>query len=139
MVEQPKSGGLRIQSGLDESVEVLANRVIGAGIEVHRTLGPGHLESVYENAFCIELTQSGVSFIRQHPVRVSYKGHDVSEGRMDLVIDNAIIIELKAVESLAPIHEAQLIAYLKATGLHLGLLMNFNVPVLKNGLKRVIV
>jgi GxxExxY protein len=116
----------------------LARSVIGAAIEVHRHLGPGFLESVYEEALVIELDLRGIHLERQKPVAVVYKGHQIGEGRVDLLVGNELLVELKAVETLAPIHEAQLISYLKATGCHLGLLINFNVPTLRAGLQRVV-
>src|SRR5262245_30369798 len=119
-------------------LDQLASTVIGAAIEVHRVLGPGFLESVYEEALAVELKLRGIPFGRQVPVAVDYKGHRVGEGYLDLLIKEELVIELKAVEALAPVHTAQVISYLKTTGLLLGLLINFNVPVLKNGLKRII-
>lgn len=116
----------------------LSEVVIGAGVEVHRHLGPGYLESVYEEALALELELRGVPFRRQVPVSVSYKGRAVGEGRLDLLVDGKLVVELKAIDGLAPIHHAQVISYLKTTGLRLGLLMNFNVPVLIHGLKRVV-
>jgi GxxExxY protein len=114
----------------------LSHAVIGAAIEVHRELGPGFLESLYEEALCIELTERGIAFQRQYTISVGYKGHPIGEGRLDLLVDKRLIVELKAVESLLPIHSAQLLSYLKATGLGVGLLINFNVPVLAKGIKR---
>jgi GxxExxY protein len=111
--------------------------VIGAAIEVHRTLGPGHLESVYENALIIELAERGIPFEAQFPVSIYYKNHLVGTGKVDLLVGDLAIVEIKAVEALAPIHTAQLISYLKITGKRLGLLINFNVRVLKDGIKRV--
>ena len=112
--------------------------MIGAAIEVHRVLGPGFLESVYEEAFCVELTARRIPFTRQIPAAVTYKGHQVGEHRLDVLVSGQLIVELKAVDELAPIHTAQLISYLKATGRRLGLLINFNVPVLKEGIKRIV-
>jgi GxxExxY protein len=116
----------------------LARTVIGAAIEVHRHLGPGYLEGVYEEALVVELGLRGVPFERQKPIAVTYKGHNVGEGRVDLLVGDELLVELKAVEALAPIHKAQLLSYLKATGCHLGLLINFNVPVLRAGVQRVV-
>jgi GxxExxY protein len=116
----------------------LAHAVIGAAIEVHRLIGPGFLESVYEEALCVELQLRGIPFIRQPIVSVDYKNHVVGEGRLDLLVGNALIVELKAVDALAPIHTAQVISYLKTTGHQLGLLINFNVPILRDGIKRII-
>jgi GxxExxY protein len=121
-----------------EELDQLAHAVIGAAIEVHRILGPGFLESVYEDALCVELELRGIPFANQKEIKLYYKGHDVGKDRLDVLVAEKLIVELKAVEALAPIHSAQVISYLKATGLHLGLLINFNVPVLKNGIKRVV-
>ena len=115
-----------------------AKRVIGAGIEVHRLLGPGYLEKVYEEALAIELALLDIPFRRQHPVSVPYKGHAIGEGFLDFLVGDCLIVELKAVIAFADIHRAQVMSYLKATGLTLGLLMNFHVPCLKDGIKRVV-
>jgi GxxExxY protein len=119
-------------------VEELAFDLIGAAIAVHRELGPGYLEMVYENALCVELGIRKIPYSRQHPISLNYKGHNVGEGRLDILVDNCLVVELKAVESLSPIHKAQVISYLKVTGCELGLLINFNVMVLKDGIQRVI-
>jgi len=119
-------------------VEEFAFDVIGAAIEVHRELGSGYLESVYENALCVELGIRKIPYSRQHPVSLNYKGHNVGEGRLDILVGNCLVIELKAVEALHPIHKTQVISYLKVTGYELGLLINFNVIVLKDGIQRVI-
>ena len=113
----------------DADVDELARRVIGAAIEVHRHLGPGFLESVYEEALCVELELREIPFERQRPIGVDYKGHSVGQGRLDLLVGDRLLIELKAVDRLAPIHNAQVMSYLKATKLHLGLLINFDVPL----------
>ncbi|WP_025321611.1 GxxExxY protein [Deferrisoma camini] len=116
----------------------LTEAVIGAAIEVHRHLGPGYLESVYEEALGIELDLRGIPHQRQVPVSVDYKGRSVGEGRLDLLVGDRLVVELKAVEALAPIHHAQVISYLKATGSPVGLLLNFNVPSMKEGIRRVV-
>ncbi|MGL6077101.1 MAG: GxxExxY protein [Fimbriiglobus sp.] len=116
----------------------LARRLIGAAIEVHRVLGPGYLEKVYEEALAVEMTLQGIPFQRQPCVSVPYKGHTVGEGKLDFLVGGCLVVELKAVDSLAEIHRAQLISYLKVTGHCLGVLINFQVPVLKDGIKRVI-
>ncbi|HNT75686.1 MAG TPA: GxxExxY protein [Anaerolineae bacterium] len=118
--------------------DALARQVIGAAIEVHRYLGVGYLESVYEEALCVELQLQGIPFERQKAIAVEYKGHSVGEGRLDLLVGGCLVVELKTVEAFAPIHQAQVISYLKATGLQLGLLINFHVPVLKDGIRRVV-
>jgi GxxExxY protein len=122
----------------DQELNELTHSVIGAAIEVHRYLGPGYLESVYEEAMAVELELRGLSFERQRPFAIAYKKRAVGEGRLDLLVSNQLVVELKAVDSRAPIHKAQLISYLKATGCELGLLINFNVEILKNGIQRVI-
>ncbi len=120
------------------SFNELTERVIGACIEIHRALGPGILESAYEECLCHELSVAGIKFERQKPLPVRYKEVNLECGyRLDLVVEQKLIVELKAVESLLPIHEAQLLTYLKLSGLTLGLLINFNVPVLKAGIKRI--
>lgn len=120
-------------------VDQLARKVIGAAIEVHRTLGPGFLESVYEEALCVELASLGLPFTRQQTFGLNYRGHVVGQARLDLLVDGRLLVELKAVDALLPIHSAQVISYLKMTGLRLGLLINFNVPLLRNGgIKRIV-
>ncbi|SIO38285.1 GxxExxY protein [Singulisphaera sp. GP187] len=117
----------------------LTGRVIGSAIEVHRVLGPGLLESAYEECLCYELRQNNILFQRQQKLPVHYKDVPLDCGYiMDIVIPKCLVIELKTVERLAPIHEAQLLTYLKLSKIRLGLLLNFNVPVLKEGIKRMI-
>lgn len=123
---------------LEDEVERLAYKVIGAAIDVHRQLGPGFLESVYHKALEVEFRLRGIPHRFKYPVAVNYKGYQVGEGELDFLVGDVLIVELKAVERLAPIHEAQVISYLKMTNHPLGLLINFNVPVLKEGIKRVI-
>lgn len=120
------------------SFNELTERVIGACIEIHRSLGPGLLESAYEECLCYELSRAGIKFERQKPLPVQYKEVNLECGyRLDLVVEQKLIVELKAVDEIAPIHEAQLLTYLKLSRLTLGLLINFNVPVLKAGIKRI--
>jgi GxxExxY protein len=119
-------------------VDELAHAVIGAAIEAHRHLGPGFLESVYEEALCIELAERQASFERQKEISVLYKGRPIGKQRIDLMVGEVLIVELKAIDALAEIHKAQVISYLKATRLPRGLLITFNVPVLKNGIQRVV-
>jgi len=117
----------------------LTERIIGAAIEVHRHLGPGLLESAYEACLCYELGQLGLHFQKQVHLPCTYKGIQLDCGyRMDLVVEDSIIVEIKAIDELLPIHSAQLITYLKSSGKPVGLLINFNVPVLKKGLKRFV-
>ncbi|MEM1294342.1 MAG: GxxExxY protein [Verrucomicrobiota bacterium] len=118
----------------------VSKQVIGCAIEVHRELGPGLLESTYQQCLGYELKMSGLEFQIEHPLPVNYKGLKLDCGyRVDLLVENEIILELKAVDQLKPIHEAQLIAYLKLAGIQQGLLINFNMPVLKDGLKSLVV
>jgi GxxExxY protein len=120
-------------------ISELSSKIIGAAIEVHRALGPGLLESVYEECLYHELDLQGMSFERQKPLTVTYKGKNLECGyRLDLVVEKEIILELKSCENIEPIHRAQLLTYLKLSGLHLGLILNFNVPVMKNGVVRVV-
>ena len=122
----------------ENRVDALAHAVIGAAIEVHRQLGPGFLESVYEEALCVELADRQIPFERQKEISVLYKGRRIGQQRIDLLVGESLIVELKAVEALAEVHKAQVISYLKATRLSLGLLINFNVPILKNGIQRIV-
>jgi GxxExxY protein len=118
--------------------DLLTEKIIGFAIEVHRHLGPGLLESAYEECLCYELTQSGLVFRRQVPLPVVYKGVHLDCGyRLDLVIEKQVILELKTVERLMPIHDAQLLTYMKLSGIPTGLLLNFNTPILKDGLRRL--
>lgn len=119
-------------------VDRLARDVIGAAIEVHRELGPGYHESIYEEAMAIELELRGMPFKRQLAMPVMYKGHPVGEGRMDMLVADDLVVEYKTVESILPVHLAQVLSYLKVTRRRLGLLINFNVSVLKEGVKRVV-
>ena len=115
----------------------LTEAIIGAAMGVHRVLGPGLLESTYEMCLCRELAIRGIPFERQLPIPVEYKGVKLDCGyRADIVVDGTILLEIKAIDSLLPIHDAQLLSYLKLGGWKIGLLINFNVELLKNGLRR---
>lgn len=115
----------------------ITEAIIGAAIEVHRALGPGLLESAYEECLCRELKLRQIPFERQRELPVTYKGLELDCGyRLDLLVGNTVVIEIKAVDDLHPIHEAQLLTYLKLGGWKTGLLINFNVPVLKHGIRR---
>jgi GxxExxY protein len=117
----------------------LSNGVIGAAIEVHKTLGPGLLESTYERCMCHELGLRGLSFERQKELPVPYKGMQLDCGyRLDIVVENAIVIELKSCDKIEDIHRAQLLTYLRISGFSLGLLLNFNVRVMKDGIVRLV-
>ena len=121
------------------SVNEVTQTVIGAGIEVHRALGPGLLESAYEECLCRELDLRKVQFERQRQLPVDYKGIRLDCGyRLDLLVAGTVVVEIKAVDRLLPIHQAQLLTYLRLGGWKVGLLMNFNVAALKQGIKRVV-
>jgi len=122
----------------DKLLDDLARVVVDAAMEVHRELGPGFTENVYEEALAVELGLRGVAFERQSAVSVSYKEHVVGEGRMDMLVGGRLIVELKAVEKLLPVHKAQAIFYLKARGSTLALLINFNERLLRDGIQRVV-
>jgi len=122
----------------DQTLEQLAHEVIGAAIDVHREIGPGFLESVYQNALYYELGLRNIAYEAQTLAPVTYKGYAVGEGRIDILVEKRLIVELKAVEAFEPIHQAQVISYLRAMNLSLGLLINFNRPILKDGIRRVI-
>jgi GxxExxY protein len=116
----------------------LTERIIGFAIDVHRSLGPGLLESAYEECLCVELASAGIGFQRQVELPVVYKGRTILPGyRMDLVVDRAVVVEIKAVERLLPVHQAQLLTYMKLAQLPRGLLLNFHVAVLKDGIRRM--
>jgi GxxExxY protein len=121
-----------------EERDPLTEKIIGCAIEVHRTLGPGLLESTYESALCVEFQVAGLSFQRQLVVPVSYKSHPVGDYRLDLVVEKLVIIEIKSVDRFDSVFEAQLLTYLKITGLKRGLLLNFNSRLLKDGIKRLV-
>ncbi len=117
----------------------ITEKVIGAAIEVHRHLGPGLLESTYEACLAFEMVSRGLRVERQKELPVVYRDVHLDCGyRLDLLVENQIIIELKAIDALLPIHEAQLLSYLKLSGLKVGLLLNFNVRLLSNGIKRIV-
>jgi GxxExxY protein len=119
--------------------DLLSKEIIGAAIEVHRHLGPGLLESAYEQALCCELSLRNINFERQKHLPAAYKGINLDCGyRIDILVDDLVIVELKAVVKLDPLFEAQLLTYLKISQLWLGMLLNFNVPVMKQGIKRIV-
>lgn len=115
----------------------LTNQIVGAAIEVHRTLGPGLLESVYEECLCFELGQRGLSFRRQLDAPLRYKGVDLQSNlRVDVLVEESVVVELKSIGALLPVHEAQLLTYMRLLHVDVGLLINFNVPILKQGIIR---
>ena len=117
----------------------LSEKIIGAAIEVHREIGPGLLESAYEECLCFEIRQRGVSLERQVPLPVCYKGIRLDCGyRLDILAEDSVVIELKTVGSIQPVHEAQLLSYLRLSDRRLGLILNFHVPFMKRGIKRIV-
>jgi GxxExxY protein len=121
-----------------EALKRLTERIIGCAIEVHRQLGPGLLEGTYEAALCIELQIAGLNFVRQPVFPVVYKGQVIGEYRLDLIVEGTVIVEIKSVERFDPIFEAQVLTYLRVTGKEIGLLMNFNSRLLRDGIKRYV-
>ena len=121
-----------------EEPDPVTHKIIAAAIEVHREMGPGMTEVMYEGALCREFDLRGIRHQRRVPIDVYYKGLVVGQARFDLLVDDEVIVELKACDALGPIHRSQCITYLRATGHRVALLINFNVPVLKDGIKRVI-
>ena len=121
----------------DPVLNAITNPVIGAGIEVHRELGPGHDEAVYQKAMEIELKARNVAYVRQHPIELTYRGQVVGQGRLDFLVENAVVVEIKSVEALGRVHSLQVLSYLRITRFRLGLLINFNVARLVDGVRRV--
>ena len=120
-------------------VNDLTKEIIGAAIEVHRALGPGLLEAIYETCLCHELGLRGIQFERQKALPVVYKEVDLNCGyRVDLLVSDAVVVEIKAVDELQPVHDAQVLTYLKLGGWNVGLLINFNAKLLKDGIKRIV-
>ena len=127
---------LRVPSPLPADLETLVSDTIGCCITVHRTLGPGLLETIYSRAIALELGAAGISFEREKRYPVTYRGELLCEQHLDFVVGGAIVLEIKSIEAIAPIHHSQLLSYLRVSRLRVGLLMNFNVAVLKDGLVR---
>ncbi len=124
---------------LPSGINIITKQVVDASFHVHKTLGPGLLESVYEVCLAYELSQRNLKFKTQVAVPVTYNDVQLDVGfRLDMLVEDRVILELKAVEHILPLHEAQLLTYLKLTNLRLGLLINFNVPLIKDGIKRII-
>jgi len=119
-------------------LNTLTETIIGCAIEVHRNLGPGLLESVYDRALCYEIQASGLKCDNQVVVPIAYKGTTLGEHRIDIIVEDSVIVELKAVERMDPVYKAQILSYMRLTSKKLGLLINFNVPYLRDGIQRVI-
>ena len=129
---------LRIPSKLPDDLEDLIHHVIGCCIAVHRALGPGLLERIYVKALCLELAAQGISFEREKRYPVSYRGEHLWHQRVDLIVGGRVIVEVKSIAQLAPVHKGQVITYLRVAKLTAGLLVNFNVAVIPDGLQRVV-
>ena len=129
---------LRIPSPLSPEADLVMTQTIGCAIAVHRALGPGFIESIYRNAMCIEFESRNLAYEKERSIRVTYRGVEIPGQRVDFIFEGMIILEIKAVMRLDQVHRAQLISYLKTTGLHGGLLINFRVPLLKDGIRRVV-
>jgi GxxExxY protein len=130
---------LQTRSVVKEELNALTNDIIGAAIEVHRVIGPGALESTYETCLSCEFVQRGMPFERQKPLPMVYRGWTLDCGyRIDLIVAGKVIVELKSVERLEPVHKAQVISHLRLSGCHVGLLINFNVKWLVDGIKRIV-
>ncbi|NTW59966.1 MAG: GxxExxY protein [Nitrospirae bacterium] len=119
-------------------LNAITENIIGCAIEVHRNLGPGLLESVYDKAMCYEIGAKGMRFQNQLVVPILYKGTTLGEHRIDMIVEDEIIVELKAVDRMDPVFKAQILSYMRMTNKKLGLLINFNVPYLKDGIQRII-
>jgi GxxExxY protein len=122
----------------DLELNEITEKIIGCAIEVHRHLGPGLLEHAYEEALCIEFQLQGLDYQRQVAAPLTYKGRAIGEYRIDLLVEDAVVVEIKSVERYDPVFEAQVLTYLRMTGKRVGLLMNFNSRLLKNGIKRFV-
>ena len=137
--KQPLSIGVRVSSPLSVEAERVMHQTIGCAIAVHRALGPGFLESIYRSALCLEFDARHMVYERERPVHVRYRGVNIPGQRIDLIVQGVIVVELKAVEQFHDRHRAQLVSYLRTTGIRGGLLVNFGARVLKDGLLRVVV
>jgi GxxExxY protein len=129
---------IRLVDRLDDNLEGLIHQTIGHCIAVHRELGPGLLENVYRRAICLELCAAGLSFATEKSIPVTYRGEILCHQRLDIVVEERLLLEIKSVERLAPIHHAQVRSYLRVSRVRVGLLLNFNVPVLPDGIRRIV-
>lgn len=129
---------MRITSDLPDSTELVIQRTIGAAIEVHRALGPGLLEGVYSDAMAIELEFRNLKCETECRYLLAYRGKPLRKQKIDMIVENVLVVELKAVENLHPVHEAQVISYLRASRIRAGLLLNFNKLLMKEGIKRIV-
>ena len=135
---QPSEKSTTASAVVTDMLKPLTEMIIGCAIEVHRQLGPGLLEQTYEAALCIELQNASMNFVRQPIFPVIYKGQPIGEYRLDLIVDDSVVVEIKSVERFDPIFESQVLTYLRVTGKKVGLLMNFNSRLLRDGIKRYV-
>ncbi len=135
---EPLPRRMRLPSPLPGETEDIITRIIGCAIAVHRTLGPGFIESIYRKAICLELEAAGLAYEKERPVRVRYRGVDIPGQRVDLIVGGLVVVELKSVQRIDPVHHAQTISYMKTVGVRAGLLINFRVRLLREGLKRFV-
>lgn len=134
-----RRGGAAIECDLAlEKINALTEKIIGCAIQVHKHLGAGLLESIYENALCLEFDAAGMRYERQVPIPVNYRGHVIGEHRLDLLVEDTVVVELKSVERIEPVFEAQVLTYLRISGKKVGLLINFNSRLLTQGIQRFI-
>jgi GxxExxY protein len=141
MNEPPSHRTREINGSLSQEVaeiNPLTQRIIGCAIEVHRVLGPGLLEQMYESAICLEFDEASLSYARQVRLPAYYKGRLLGEYRVDLIVDDRVLVEIKSVERMNPVFEAQLLTYLRLTGQRVGLILNFNSRLIRDGIKRLI-
>jgi GxxExxY protein len=128
----------RIITAIPQEVEEVGRKAIGCGIAVHRILGPGYKEKIYETAYCLELDAQGIRYECEKSVSIRYKDWEIPGHKIDLLVEGCVIVELKSASRLKPVHNRQVVSYLRATNLRLGILLNFNVEILKDdGIKRV--
>jgi GxxExxY protein len=130
---------LRIESTLPPDLDELIQKIIGLAIEVHKNLGPGYIESIYEKAMCYEMDNAGISFLRQIEILVPYKDINLSGQRLDLLIEKQLIVDLKAVDQISSIHQAQILSYMKSQKVRAGLIINFKVQQLRFGIRRFVI
>lgn len=128
----------QLQNRLSNETEAFIKAIIGVAIEVHRELGPGYLEKIYEKAMSLELGMRKYTHKTQVSVPIMYKGNTLHGQVLDMIVEDKVILEFKTVDKLLPAHEAQLLSYLKSTGISVGLLINFKVPLVKDGIKRFV-
>jgi len=121
---------------MEEDINLITEKIIGCAINIHKIPGPGLLESIYESAMCIELRETVLKFESQKPIKVVYKGQDIGKFKIDLVVENRIVVELKSTERMDPVYSAQILSYMKLGNFKYGLLINFNDSLLKSGIKR---